>query len=147
MRTIQSLGYFSMCSLGVLSLSLTFTAPVFAAPPDKPPCGTNGPVEVTSISPSQYSYTRGESGHESFSFTVSSPGVQVTGNCDSGLPRVFGNGSGANPTVLPLTISISTIEQGGVSVDSQPTRHCERHCRRLRPHRFSSPRWEAAAAR
>jgi hypothetical protein len=111
------------CS-SIVGLSLMLAAPAFAAPPnppptnDKPACRTTGPVEVTAISPAQYSYTLGESGGRSFSFTVSSPDVQVTGSCDSSKPAVFGNGTGDNPTVLPLTISIVDIEQAGVNVDA-----------------------------
>lgn len=111
MRTI---GCFS-----IIGLSLVLAAPAFAAPPPppvKPACGTNGPVQVTTISPAQYSYTLGEPGSQGFSFTVSSPGIHVTGSCDSSLPAVFGNGNGLNPRVLPLTISIVDIEQGGIDV-------------------------------
>lgn len=119
MHTIPSNRYFSMRSLGILGLGLVLAAPVFAAgPPPKPPCGTNGAIQVTPISPAQYSYTLGEGGNQGFSFTVSSPGVLVNGNCDSDLPNVFGNGNGADPTVLPFTLSISDIEQGGIDVDA-----------------------------
>jgi hypothetical protein len=104
--------------LGVAVLSLLLAAPTFAAPPAKPPCSTNGPVLMTTVSPSPYSYTLGEVGTSDFSFTVSSPPVQVTGNCDNTLPNVFGNGTGANPAVLPLSVSISDIDQGGMSVDA-----------------------------
>jgi hypothetical protein len=106
-------------SFSIIGLGLVLAMPAFAAgPAPKPPCGTNGPVQVTTISPAQYSYTLGESGSQSFSFTVSSPGIQVTGNCDSALPPVFGNGTGVPATVLPLTITIATIEQEGVAVAS-----------------------------
>jgi hypothetical protein len=60
----------------------------------------------------------GEAGSEGFSLTVSSPAVQVNGSCDSTLPNEFGNGNGSNPAVLPLTVSIGDIEQGGVPVDA-----------------------------
>jgi hypothetical protein len=103
--------------LWVLGLSLLLAAPTFAAPPAKPPCSTNGPVLMTPVSPSQYSYTRNENGIQSFSFTVSSPAVQMTGNCDSSLPNVFGNGHGEDPAVLPLTVSIGAIQQNGAPVD------------------------------
>ena len=81
--------------ISILGLGLVLAAPVFAAPPEKPPCGTQGPVQATTISPAQYSYTLGESGNQSFSFTVSSPGIQVTGNCDNSLAPVFGT----SPTI------------------------------------------------
>lgn len=117
MSSIQSVSRTTYV-LWVLGLSFLLTSPTFAGPPAKPPCSTNGPVLMTTVSPSQYSYTRTESGSEDFAFTVSSPAVQVTGNCDSNLPNVFGNGHGANPTVLPLTISIGAIEQGGIAVEA-----------------------------
>jgi hypothetical protein len=111
MRTVQPFRCFFLCALGAFGLSFVPAAPALAAPPAKPPCGTSGPIQVTPISPAHYPYTRGEVGTENFSFTVSSPAVNVTGSCDSSLPDVFGNGSGANPRVLPLAISISAIEQ------------------------------------
>jgi hypothetical protein len=70
------------------------------------------------VNPAQYSYTLGEIGSQGFSFTVSSPGIQVNGNCDSSLPNVFGNGNGTDPAKLPLEISIKKIEQDGVAVGS-----------------------------
>lgn len=117
MSSIQSVSRTTYV-LWVLGLSFLLTSPTFAAPPAKPPCSTNGPVLMPPVSPSQYSYTRTESGSEDFAFTVSSPAVQVMGNCDSNLPNVFGNGHGANPTVLPLTISIGAIERGGIAVEA-----------------------------
>lgn len=108
-----------MSTLGVLGLGLIFSAPSFAAgPPPKPACSTNGPVLMTTISPAQYSYTQGEAGSENFQFTVSSPPVQLTGSCDNSLPYVFGNGNGANPAVLPFTVSIGAIEKEGIAVDA-----------------------------
>jgi hypothetical protein len=104
--------------VGLLGVALTLATPAFAAPPSKPPCSTSGPVLMTPISPSQYSYTLGDAGGEDFSFTISSPAVQVTGSCDSSLPNVFGNGNGADPRVLPLNVSIGTIEQGGLAVNA-----------------------------
>ena len=119
MSVSQSLRRTSL-SLGAISLGLALSASAFAAPPPqaKPACGTSGPVLLTTISPSQYSYTQGEAGNQSFSFTVSSPSVQVNNSCDSSLPNIFGNGNGSDPTTLPLTISIAAIEQGGVAVDA-----------------------------
>jgi hypothetical protein len=73
---------------------------------------------VTAISPAQYPYTLGVPGSEIFSFTVSSPGFDSNPSCDGTLPKVFGNGKGANPSVLSLTISIDDIEQGGIAVDT-----------------------------
>lgn len=117
MRTYRSNRCFLTGPLGILGLGLVFAAPAFAGPPANPPCGTNGPVQMTTISPAQYSYTLGVNGSQNFSFTVSSPDVQVNGNCDPSLPKVFGNWNGANPTVLPLTISLKKIEQNGALVD------------------------------
>lgn len=116
MRTLQTNRCFSIGVLGVLGSMLA--APAFAAPPVKPPCGTSGPVEVTTISPAQYSYTLGENGNRGFSFTVSSPEVVVNNSCDGSLPAVFGNGNGDDPTVLPLEISLTDIEQSGIAVDA-----------------------------
>ncbi|GFE80421.1 hypothetical protein GCM10011487_24210 [Steroidobacter agaridevorans] len=106
----------STAAIGVLGLGLILSAASFAAPPAKPACTTNGPVLMTAISPAQYSYTQGEAGSESFQFTVSSPAVQVNGNCDSSLPPKFGNGNGTDPSILPLTVSIAKIETGGIAV-------------------------------
>ena len=108
-------------SLSAIGLGLVLSAPAFAGPPPpqpKPACGTSGPVLMTTISPSQYSYTQGEAGNQSFSFTVSSPSVQVNNSCDSSLPNIFGNGNGIDPTALPLTVSIAAIEQAGIAVDA-----------------------------
>lgn len=104
-------------SCSIIGLSLMFAAPAFAAPPvkDDPACRTTGGVKVTTISPAQYTYTLGQPGDEDFTFTVSSPEVQRNSSCDSAKPPVFGN---TTSNLLPLTISIESIRQGGFLVAS-----------------------------
>jgi len=91
-----------------LSLLCVWTGYVVAAPPSKPPCGTNGPLGVTPPSPSTHSYIRTTpGGFSDGQFTVSSPPIQTTGSCDSILPPVFGNGSAGS--ILPVAISIAEV--------------------------------------
>jgi hypothetical protein len=108
-------------TVSILTLTLALAASsVFAGPPGPPPkpCGTSGSLQATPISPALYAYTIGEAGGVNLSFTVSSPGILLNGGCDSSLPYVFGNGNGADPSVLPFTPSVTSIEVGGVAVDA-----------------------------
>jgi len=107
---------FSVVPLSILGLCLAVAAPAFAGKGD--PCSTNGSIEVTAISPAQYSYTLGVGGDKVFSFTVSSPPVVLNGNCDQTLPKVFGSGNGDVPTVLPFEVEIKEIELVGGTIAS-----------------------------
>jgi hypothetical protein len=77
--------------LGVMGLWLALATPAFAAPQPKPACRTTGALEMTNIDPTSYAYTIGQSGQQTFSFSVTSPDVQVNGSCDASLPPVFGS--------------------------------------------------------
>jgi hypothetical protein len=93
----------------IIAFTLALAGPAFAGPPPKP-CRTTGALEMTTISPAQHSYTLGDGGGASFSFTVSSPDLQITNSCDAAAP-VFGNGDTTPPTVLPLSIEVEAIQQ------------------------------------
>jgi len=108
----------TLSTLAVACALAALTSVSEAAPPDKPPCGTSGPIGVTPVSPSLFTYTLGEAGGAAFSFTVSSPSLNINGGCDSSLPYVFGNGNGSNPAVLPYELTIDEIEVSGVAVDA-----------------------------
>jgi hypothetical protein len=103
-------------SLGAIGLGLAVSVSAFAGP--KPACSTNGSVQVTAISPAAYTYTLGVAGSQAFSFTVSSPGLQINPSCDNNLPYVFGNGNGVDPAALPLTLSIGAIVENGIAVSA-----------------------------
>lgn len=110
-------------ALAVAGLVLGWTG-AFAAPPNpqpKPPCGTNGPLGITTISPTaSYTYTRTVSGSAARTFTISSPSVQITGNCDSTLPPVFGNGkSGADIDVMVSLSTVTPVPPAALTADQE----------------------------
>lgn len=87
--------------MAILGVLLILVGTAFADKPPQPPCGTNGPLHSTDISPSTYSYIQTGAGSQTASFTISSPPINVTGACDSSLPYVYGNGdSGASIDVV-----------------------------------------------
>jgi hypothetical protein len=104
--------------LGVMGLWLALATPAFAAPQPaqpKPACRTSGPLEMTNISPTSYAYTIGQSGQQAFSFSVTSPDVQVNGNCDASLPPVFGN---TDSTSMAYELNVVGIDDDlGEAVD------------------------------
>ncbi|MBJ6725741.1 hypothetical protein [Geomesophilobacter sediminis] len=81
----------SLSLSGVVGL-LFLCGGAWAAQPDKPPCGTSGPLKGTDLSPAAYSYSESSAGNQTATFTVSSPPVDSTGACDGSLPPVYGNG-------------------------------------------------------
>lgn len=118
MTTNQKHRLFGRLALAAV-LATCVAAPAFAAPPPKPPCGTNGALAVGVISPATYTYTRGSAGSQGFTFSVTSPNIQYSGNCDSTLNPVFGNGNGADPRLLPYTPGVYSIVGGlGAAVSS-----------------------------
>ncbi|OGQ94884.1 MAG: hypothetical protein A2521_09615 [Deltaproteobacteria bacterium RIFOXYD12_FULL_57_12] len=100
------------------------------AGPEETPCGTNGPLGVTTPDPSSYSYTRTAVGETKASFTISSPQMNINSGCNSKLPYVYGNGKsdsdinvevsvGEVSSVLPtegLTLSEKTTLQDAFSM-------------------------------
>lgn len=113
-HTVMPRSMIGAVMLGLLCAS----AQVFAAPPppqSKPACGTNGPLQVTTPTPNSYSYVTSSAGFSSLvSFTVTSPGVQNTGSCDSALPPVYGNGtSGSDIGVTISTGNVTVVEPVG----------------------------------
>ena len=52
--------------VSVIAVGLAAAGPTLSAPPPKPACSTSGPVLMTMIAPSQYSYTLGQSGSQGF---------------------------------------------------------------------------------
>jgi hypothetical protein len=100
----------------LFSFTLAFSlgaAPAWAT--HNGPCKTNGPVQLTDISPGTYSYTLGDAGSAAFSFVVQSPSVQVMSHCDPAAPAVFGN---TGSTTLDFTPNITSIEENGIAVDA-----------------------------
>uniref|UniRef100_A0A7C3SJ59 Uncharacterized protein n=1 Tax=Desulfobacca acetoxidans TaxID=60893 RepID=A0A7C3SJ59_9BACT len=49
------------------------------------PCGTNGPLKVTPPNPPGTSFVQGTTHTASATFTVTSPEIQIKGNCDSSI--------------------------------------------------------------
>lgn len=97
------------CVALVLTLGMAVTM-VFGG---TSPCGTSGPLVVTTPDPASYSYVQTSAGSTTASFKVSSPPIQQTGSC-TGPPFVYGNGkSGAD---IAVNVSVS-----GVSIVSGPS--------------------------
>lgn len=95
----------------VLGMLLICASTALAAPQQKPPCGTNGPLRSTEITPSNYSYVQTSTGSQTASFTVSSPPTNITGACDSSLAFVYGNGdSGSSIDVLVRVTDVSNSD-------------------------------------
>jgi hypothetical protein len=95
-----------------------FTGGVFAeAGHAKPPCGTYGPLGMTTLSTSSYSYEMTESGSVSGSFTVSSPPLNINPSCNSNLPNVYGNGDPGSTIEIIVRITDITNSATGDPVD------------------------------
>jgi hypothetical protein len=115
---------------GLLVLGLVGAS--WSGPPPKPPCGTNGPLKVTPPNPPGTSFVQGTTHTASATFTVTSPEVQKTGNCDSQLNPVFGNGgssgdcdsdgNGANDITFTVSVSQVTPKSGITLTDDQKTK-------------------------
>lgn len=113
-RTFMPQSMIGAVMLGLLCAS----AQVLAAPPvptPKPACGTNGALQVTTPTPNSYSYVTSSSGFSSLaSFTVTSPGVQITGQCDSALAPLYGNGNSGNDIGVTIsTGNVTVVEPAG----------------------------------
>jgi hypothetical protein len=98
-----------MSALLTALLAILAGSEALAVSPPPSPCGTNGPMVMTMLSQPSYSYVQDAIGDVMVSFSVNSPAVKTTGGCDTGLPYVFGNGNGADPYQLPVSISIGTV--------------------------------------
>jgi len=106
---LSCIGHRGTASFVVAFLTIWMVYEAAALPPDKPPCGTNGALQVSALSQSSHSYVQGSAGSLNVSFSVTSPPLNITGACDAALPKVFGNGNGANPTQLPVSVSIGNV--------------------------------------
>jgi hypothetical protein len=78
------------------------------------PCRTNGPFSLQNLTPGTHSYIQNQPGGTNGSFLVSSPSVQINGNCNTGMTPVFG--STGNSTIN-VSINIGSITSMGSAVD------------------------------
>lgn len=102
--------------MAVLGMFLILVGTAFADKPVQPPCGTNGPLKSTEITPSTYSYVQTSAGSQTATFTVSSPSINITGACDASLQYVYGNGdSGA---AIDIIMRVTDVYNGeGIAPD------------------------------